>query len=152
MSSTNLYILIHLGLLGLCLAGGPRTLTGHFRNEDGAELDIVCTGTAGPAQLKGWLDFNTSTQAHAFPMLGYATGCDPGVQLSMSVPGSNSQAGNENWALSLTGQVEDTYPLTMRMTVVRVSYTLPELAWQAFTVQFFEFYKVETTGSSTTIS
>ena len=152
---------ILLFLLALSCAYVPTTLSkspetriiaGHYRNDDGIMLLLECAGTTGPAQLFGWLDFNSSDKGRAFPMAGYTTTCIVPAQLAMAVPGHNNQSENEHWALGLTGQVEDTYPITIRLTLVRTSATTPENSWLSNTISFYEFYKVGSSSSTTTVS
>ncbi len=129
---------------------GLRNLTGRFHSEAGLDVEMECVGSAGPAKLSGWVSFNISK--HSFDMVGFATSCEPTTQLSMSVPGSNSQVGNEQLALGMIGQAYDTYPITMRLTMVWSSSTSPEDSWRSTNVDFYEFYKTDSSSSTTTVS
>lgn len=130
------------------LVDANTTLTNRYKNDFDAELELQCSGTAGPANLKGWLQFNVSTAAHAFPLVGYSNDCSTDTQFAMAVVGSNTQAGNEHWSLSLTGQASYTDRVTLRATVVRISAVPPGQGWQATTLEFLEFYSMETSTST----
>jgi hypothetical protein len=132
--------------------GSPGNLTGRYRSDLGAQIDLKCSvasdGTA--AQLTGWYYCKNEMAWGTYPLSGQATNCGADAQLAFAVAWSNEAEGNNYAASAWSAQAYPANPLMLFAIWTMTSKTPSNGTWKSINVNYDEFVKEET--SSSTIS